>query len=637
MKERKISSLKLKIWSAIIFLVIAVGLIFFLFSGGTLEIIKGIFRDDVNSEEVREALFAFRIKGYITIGILSNLQVLLTILPAEPVQVVAGLTFGFVWGGLACIVGVFVGSSSIYILYKVYGQRLTRWFESNAEFDFEVAKRSSKIAVIILLLYFLPAIPYGLICFFTASLGIKYPKYIMLTTLGAVPSVAIGVALGHMAVSASWIISVCVFVVIIALLIVLYLNKANLFKKLNEYVKRQNSDTITVKKCNKFVLNTANLVSKIALGRKVKVKLENKVGRLERPSIVLSTHGSFLDFVYSGRIIKKERPHFVVARLYFYHKILGKLLKSIGAFPKSMFSSDIENVKNCMTVISKGEVLAMMPEARLSTVGKYEGIQDATFKFIKKMGVPVYYIKLEGDYFAKPKWGDKVRKGSVVNATLDVLLSKEEITNISVEELQSKIETALYYDEFEWLETMPSIHYKSKTLAKGLENILTTCPKCNAKYSIETSGMKVTCSKCGLTATLNDRYAFVDGKPFKNFAKWYEWQKSELEKEFIENENFALIQEVTLRHSSKDGKSLTRFAGNGVCTFDRAGLKYVGDRDGEQIEKFFPLSQVYRLLFGAGEDFEIYDGKEIWYFVPNEKRSCVDFYTASEILEKFKT
>ena len=35
---------------------------------------------------------------------------------------------------------------------------------------------------------------------------------------------------------------------------------------------------------------------------------------------------------------------------------------------------------------------------------------------------------------------------------------------------------------------------------------------------------------------------------------------------------------------------------------------------GKEIEKFFPMSQIYRLLFGAGVDFEIYEGKEIWFF-----------------------
>jgi hypothetical protein len=40
----------------------------------------------------------------------------------------------------------------------------------------------------------------------------------------------------------------------------------------------------------------------------------------------------------------------------------------------------------------------------------------------------------------------------------------------------------------------------------------------------------------------------------------------------------------------------------------------------------------YRLLFGAGEDFEVYVGETIHYFVPDERRSCVEWYMASAIL-----
>jgi hypothetical protein len=54
--------------------------------------------------------------------------------------------------------------------------------------------------------------------------------------------------------------------------------------------------------------------------------------------------------------------------------------------------------------------------------------------------------------------------------------------------------------------------------------------------------------------------------------------------------------------------------------------------DGEEIEKFFPMKNIYRLLFGAGEDFEVYDGEQIWYFIPSERRSCVDWYTVSGLL-----
>ena len=51
------------------------------------------------------------------------------------------------------------------------------------------------------------------------------------------------------------------------------------------------------------------------------------------------------------------------------------------------------------------------------------------------------------------------------------------------------------------------------------------------------------------------------------------------------------------------------------------------------MEKVFSFKEIYRLLFGAGEDFEIYEGKEIWYFVPEEIRASVDYYIASELLK----
>ena len=96
----------------------------------------------------------------------------------------------------------------------------------------------------------------------------------------------------------------------------------------------------------------------------------------------------------------------------------GWLLRTIGAFPKSMFATDIENVKNCLTVLRENGLLTMMPEARLSTTGRFEDIQDSTYAFIKKAGVPVYTIKLRGDYFADPKWGKGFRRGSVVEGEM---------------------------------------------------------------------------------------------------------------------------------------------------------------------------------------------------------------------------
>jgi 1-acyl-sn-glycerol-3-phosphate acyltransferase len=273
----------------------------------------------------------------------------------------------------------------------------------------------------------------------------------------------------------------------------------------------------------------------------------------------------------------------------------------------------------------------MMPEARLSTAGRFEDIQGNTYSFIKKSGVAVYTIKIGGDYFADPKWGKGFRRGSVVEAELDILYTAQQVKDLSLEELKKGIEARLFYDEFRWLQQRPEIRYRSRQMAEGLENILTVCPVCSRKHSITTQKNKVFCECCGYLTSVNQRYGFDEGFRFADFAQWYDWQMELLKQEIAENEDFSLSSKVELRLPG-NGSSLTRHGGHGVCTLNRDGLTYSGTKDGERVELHFSLQRIYRLLFGAGVNFEIYDGTKILFFVPEEKRSAVDWYMASKLL-----
>lgn len=363
----------------------------------------------------------------------------------------------------------------------------------------------------------------------------------------------------------------------------------------------------------------------------VRIRTVNKVGKPSKPAIVLCNHGSFIDFIYAAALLRKCKPHFIVARLYFYNSALRWLLRKVGAFPKSMFALDMENAKNCITVLKNNKVLAMMPEARLSTTGRFEDIQDSTYSFIKKSGVDVYTVKICGDYLADPKWGKGFRRGAVVEAELDILYSAQQVQNLSPEQLKQGIEQRLSYNEFQWLQQHPEIRYHSPRMAEGLENILAVCPKCRGKHTLTTQKNKLFCEHCGYLTAVNSRYGFDADFQFGDLTQWYDWQKALLEKEIAENSDYALSSRVELRLPGS-GNGLTRHGGYGVCTLNRQGLTYSGTKDGETVELKYSLQRIYRLLFGAGENFELYDGSQILYFVPEEKRSAVDWYMASMIL-----
>ena len=608
-------------------------LVLFIFSGDNLELIKSVFIYDLSQEVLEKNFDVIDWHDYVTVIFLAALQVICSFLPAEPVQMLAGLTFGFGEGVLCCFAGVLLGNSVIYLLQKTFSRHLRNFFEKKLHLDMAKIARSSKFLWIIFILYFLPGIPYGIICFFAATSGIRYRRYIAITALGSLPSICIGTGLGYMTIVSNRAFSLCVIALLILLLIVMMWKRDLLFAKLNRYAeKHQAVPQAKTPKVNGFVwgiLYSFLRVYFFLCG--IRVKPVNKAGKPEGPAIVLCNHGSFVDFIFAAALLKKPRPNFVAARLYFYNRFLHRLLSALGVFPKSMFALDTESTKNCIRVLKSGKILAMMPEARLSTTGRFEDIQPSTYSFLKKSGVPVYTIKFCGDYFADPKWGKGFRRGSIVEAELDILFTAEQIEALSVDEIRSGVEARLNYNEFEWLKGHPEIRYRSSKMAEGLENILSVCPVCRQKHTITTKKDKIYCQTCGYLTSLDGRYAFNKDFTFENLAQWYDWQMELLRNAIAADENFALTATVELRLPG-NGKGLTRFGGNGTCTLNREGLAYCGTKDGETVTLQFSLQRIYRLLFGAGVNFEIYNGTEILFFVPEEKRSCVDWYMASKLL-----
>ena len=631
MQERR--QTRQKILIAVCVAVTAALLILFAISGDNWVLLKSLFGRNLSNEQLSDQLKEFGWRGYTVITVLSALQVVCTFLPAEPVQVLGGFTFGFPVGLLCCMVGVWLGNTLIFMLHKTFGDQLRGFFVKKLHLDMEKISRSSKSTFIIFLLYFLPAIPYGMICFLASSTGMSYRRYIVITCLGSLPSVCIGVALGYMTIMSDVIVSICVFAVLILLVIFMFTKRNALVGMLHSYAdKHKKPPKNKVQEVNGFVMTVLYIGVRVYLFLcGVKLKAVSKIDEPESPSIILCNHGSFIDFIYAAALLRKYKPHFIVARLYFYNTILGWLLRKVGAFPKSMFAMDLENAKNCLTVLKNQQILAMMPEARLSTTGRFEDIQDSTYAFVKKSGVAVYTIHFSGDYLADPKWGKGFRRGALVEAELDILYTAQQVKELPLEQLRRGIEERLTYDEYQWLQQRPKVRYRTRRMAEGLENILSVCPVCRKKHTITTRKGRVYCQSCGYLTSLDQRYNFTGDFQFATLAQWYDWQKALMAQEIAENADFALVSPVELRLPGK-GKGLTRHGGRGVCTLNRQGLTYTGTKDGEDVTLHFSVHRIYRLLFGAGKNFEIYDGTQILYFIPQDTRAAVDWYMASMIL-----
>jgi uncharacterized membrane protein YdjX (TVP38/TMEM64 family) len=175
----------------------------FLLTKENIEIIKSVFIQDMTTEEIQERLSDLGIRGYATISILSMMAVVFTFVPSEPIQVISGLAFGFFPGLAACLMGILVGNTIIYVMYLIFGDKLNAYFDKELDLNLNKMSNSRLITFVILLLYILPVVPYGMICFFAATMRLKFSKYTWITLLGAIPSEAMGVILGHTAMASS--------------------------------------------------------------------------------------------------------------------------------------------------------------------------------------------------------------------------------------------------------------------------------------------------------------------------------------------------------------------------------------------------------------------------------------------------
>ena len=102
-----------------------------------------------SADEDWQEIFDFGAEGMLGISLLSMFQTILLFIPAEPIQVLAGLSYGFGYGVILCLIGVFVGNTVIFGLYKIFGERLDHFFTKRIHLDFESARHHGRIAVIV--------------------------------------------------------------------------------------------------------------------------------------------------------------------------------------------------------------------------------------------------------------------------------------------------------------------------------------------------------------------------------------------------------------------------------------------------------------------------------------------------------
>ena len=288
----------------------------------------------------------------------------------------------------------------------------------------------------------------------------------------------------------------------------------------------------------------------IYLIMRIKYGFRSKKFKLKGPHLIMFNHPTNPDPVFVGSSMSKH-VYFIANEDLFNLPYVSKILNFLVApIPKQKSMKDTSAIRTALKVIKQGGNVGVAPEGNRNYSGKLNYIDISTAKFIKLLKVPVVLYTIKGGICVNHMFSTTKRKGKIFGDVARVI-TKEEVINLSVEELYNIVQESLDVDDTEL-----GLEYKGENLAEYMESVFYICPVCDEFHKIRSEGNHIHCDSCGMSAEYTPKLKFVakDNRfTFKTVREYYEYQNN-----YILNYNIDLLNysdnDVYLYDSNKGKK-----------------------------------------------------------------------------------
>ncbi len=379
---------------------------------------------------------------------------------------------------------------------------------------------------------------------------------------------------------------------------------------------------------NKFVYCTLNkLIINPFLAPKFHptYHIIDNINDYKGPCFLIYNHQSRMDYIYIAQATYPRPLNFVVGYNEFFRSHLQFIFKLIHNIPKKNFNSDVASIRAMNQIIKQNGVVCIAPEGMSSITGHSQPIALGTGKLLKHYHIPVYMVKLKGAFLSNTKVCLDERYGKV-DVTLQRLFDEEQLRNLSVEDIENKINEELWQDDYEW-NKKERIKFDMKgNGCSHLHDLCYHCFKCNKDFTMFGEKDKIVCKECGNGATLNEYYDLI---PFddtcvipESISKWVDEERRLVYHE-IQDESFEFKEEVKIGKIPEDhylkNQATSEICGEGILTINHEGFFYKGTKDNQEFE--FKIDYNHLPTLGMPIDvtfFSIYhDGKYYDIFPKN--------------------
>ncbi len=148
-------------------------------------------------EQFRELIQSYGQTGVLVFIAFQVLQVVISAIPGEVVQIAGGYLYGVGFGTLYLFIGLLIGSVLTFYIARLLGYPVLKAFLPKAKYvRLRALLRSKKVDLVVFLLFFLPGLPKDLLTY-VAGLTYAPPlKFFMIATGARLPALIGSVIIG---------------------------------------------------------------------------------------------------------------------------------------------------------------------------------------------------------------------------------------------------------------------------------------------------------------------------------------------------------------------------------------------------------------------------------------------------------
>ncbi len=208
-----------KIILTIVVLAIFVGLIIYLFPVmKNLSTLEGqvAFKEKVENSGIWGLMLLFG---------LQVAQIFLIIVPGEPIEILAGMCYGGIWGTVFIMVSACIISTVIFLLVRRFGKKFVCDFCDEEKItkieNNKLFQNPKKIEIILLILFLIPGTPKDFLVYMAGLLPIKPIRFILISTFARFPSVITSTLAGENLVVGDWKKGVILYIAILILIAII--------------------------------------------------------------------------------------------------------------------------------------------------------------------------------------------------------------------------------------------------------------------------------------------------------------------------------------------------------------------------------------------------------------------------------